>query len=126
MDLAVDRRELAVGVEHEARVRRLLATLAPFDDRPPDERDSVRTRPVGHGGNGLAAFERLGRGVVQRGIADCVPLLREDDDVRARRCSLRDEPLRRFKVCGFVCATRHLHARDTNPIGHEPRIALRR
>src|SRR5262249_57049160 len=39
MDLAVRRDDLPVGVEHEARVRALVASLAQLDDRAADERD---------------------------------------------------------------------------------------
>src|SRR5262249_33937500 len=39
VDLAVSRDDLAVRVEHEARVRALLAALAKLDDRAADEGD---------------------------------------------------------------------------------------
>ena len=93
MDLAIDGRDLAVGIEDDAGVRQLLASLAPLRDRAADERDSVRLRPAAHRLDRLAALERLGRGVQLVVVADRVPFLREDDDVGARRGCPRDEPL---------------------------------
>src|SRR5215204_4657580 len=63
VDLAIKRDDLTVGVEDEARVGERLAPLAPLGDRAADECYAVPAGPLGHGCNGLAAFERLGRRV---------------------------------------------------------------
>ena len=45
VDLPVRRDELAFGIEDEARVGELLASLPPLGDRAADQRDPVRPRP---------------------------------------------------------------------------------
>ena len=118
MNLAVRRDDVAVGVEDERRVRELLASVAALGDRAADERDAVAARPSRHRSDRLATVERLGRGVELLGRPDRIPLLGQNNDIGAGRSSLRDEPLRRFEVGGLVGATRHLHARDSNPLRH--------
>jgi hypothetical protein len=61
VDLPIEGRELALGVEDEARVRELLAPLAPLRDRAADERHTVRACPVAHRLDRLAVLDRLGR-----------------------------------------------------------------
>src|SRR5205085_4062117 len=125
VDLAIDGGDLPARIEDDARVRPLLAPFAALDDRAADQRDSVRTRPLRHGSDRLAALERLRALVVEARVADPVPLLREHDDIGSRGGGLRDEPFGRFKVGSLVGATRHLHACDADSIGHGPTIALR-
>ena len=122
MDLAVHRDELAFGVEDAARVRELLTALAPFGDRAADERHAERLRPACHRAHGLAALERLRCGAIVVGAPDQVPLLGQDDDVGAGRRGARDERLCARDVRRLVLAARHLHAGDTDPVGHDLRI----
>src|SRR5437588_429073 len=102
MDLAVDGDERAPGVEDAARVRELLASLAPLGDRAADEGDAERGGPPRHRADRLAALERLGTGAVVVGRSDQVPLLGEDDDVGARRRGARDERLGTLEVRRLV------------------------
>ena len=102
VDLAVDGGEPAVRVEDDARVRELLAALAALRDRAADDRDRVPAGPVRERAHRLAALERLGRLVQRLDAADRVPLLRQDDDVRAGRGGARDELLGALEVRGLV------------------------
>ena len=123
VDLPVRRDELAFGIEDEARVGELLASLTPLGDRAADQRDPVRPRPPGHRGDRLAAVEWLRSRVVHGSVADRVPLLRQNDDVGPGCSRLCDEALCLFEVRALVGPTRHLNARDTDPVRHTRRIA---
>jgi len=58
---------------------------------------------------------------VQHGrVADRVPLLREEDDVRSGRGRPRHEPFRPLEVRGLVGAARELDAGNADPVGHRP------
>jgi hypothetical protein len=118
VDLPVERRELALGVEDKASVGELLAAVAPLGDGAADERHAVCARPGPHGRDRLAVLDRLGRFVKNVGRADHVPFLGECHDVRARRGCLRDEALGFLEVRGLVSAARQLHAGDPNSVGH--------
>src|SRR5581483_2050303 len=122
VDLAVDGDELAAGVEDAARVRELLAPFPTLRDRAADERDAERARPARHRLDRLAALERLGPGAIVVGAPDQVPLLGQDDDVRARRRGAGDEGLGALEVRGLVLPRGQLHAGDADAVGHDARI----
>jgi integrase len=87
------------------------------------ERDPVCARPLGHGCDRLATFKRLGCCVVHGSVADRVPLLRQNDDVGPSCRRLCDEALCLLEVRALVGPTRHLNARDADPVRHTRRIA---
>ena len=103
VDLPVDGDELAVGVEDAARVRELLAAVAPLGDRAADERDRRSVRAQSDMAcDRLAAVEWLSGRAEIVGVADHVPLLRQHDDVGAGRRRARDERLGALEVRGLV------------------------
>src|SRR5437773_12293460 len=106
VDLAIKRDEVAVRVEDARRVRQLLAPFTPLRDRAADERDPVRPRPRRHRVHRLAALERLRSRVQDVHAADRVPLLGEDDDVRAGRRRAGYEALGPLEVRRLVVPAR--------------------
>ena len=124
VDLAVDGGDLALGVEDDARVRELLAAVAPLGDRAAHERDPVRARPAAHRLDRLAAVERLGDLEEDLGRPDAVPLLGQEDDVGAGRGGAGHERLGSLDVVRLRARGVELDAGDAQRSAIAHRIAL--
>ncbi len=97
VDLAVDRGDLAVAVDVDARVGRLLLIRDPFDDRAGDQVDPELTRRLPCPRDG-APVEWLRRGPHRLRSSEHGPLFRERNELGTVRRRVADETVRSLEV----------------------------
>ena len=97
VDLPVDRGDLTIAADVDARVRGLLLIGDPFDDRPGDQVDPELAGRLARPRDGTPV-ERLRRGMHRLRPAEHRPLLGERDELGAARGRVADEAVGSLEV----------------------------
>ncbi len=101
VDLPVHGLPLTVGAEVQRGVGQLVVVLAALDDRAGHEVDPQLARGVARPARGRAV-KRLGAALERVVLSEHVPLLRENDQIRAVGSGLAGEAVGSLQVCGTV------------------------